>query len=258
MKQFALALLILIVLGSTALGVVDPFQKLLGPVHRVEYWSYEIKMKFGAPVEEQSGHTLTLYDLRGNDVQTIHYSRSGAVEERYERTFDEWGRVVQVEQYGWLGNLESRSVIAHAGNIQKWRTYNRKGDLISAYNNELDEDGNIIRIVIYDEETGAVSSTTDIVYTQNGEPSLTEMWDDDGDLMMKMENAYDTDGKDAVSEVILYLLGVEFLKTKSAVVLTERDTYGNWTKKCRYEFEEKFGEEELALTSIYRRRIEYD
>jgi len=257
MKRFAVALLILIGLGSTALGFVDPFQKLLGPVGRVEYWSYEIKMKFGSPTEEESGHTITLYDTRGNEIETIHYKRSGAVETRYVRAFDERDRLVQVEEYNWLGNLVKKVVATYAGNVQKWRGYDKNGELVVANNSEFDEDGNLIHMVVYDEETGDVSSTGDIAYTQSGEPSLAETRDADGNLMFKSEYTYGIEGKDAIGEAVIYLLGVELITTRSALVLAEKDTYGNWTEKRRYELEEKFGEENFVLTDIYRREIEY-
>lgn len=256
MKRSVVGGLIMIVLGLTAAGL-EPFGDLLGPVSSVESWSYEVEMKFGEPFEEETKHTLTLYDRYGNDIETIHYGKSGGVEKRYARSVDESGRIFLIEKYGRLGFPEETTRITFSGNIQRHRIYDLEGELIAACDDEVDSSGKQIRSVIYDVETGDVSSVLDFTYASNGEPSLTEMRDEDGDVMFTFEYRYDVDGMDAIGTTTVYLLGAEFPGDEAGIVLSQRDAHGNWTEKRHYEYEEKFGVAEWVLTDVHRRVIEY-
>ena len=260
MKRTVISGIVLIILGvaaNYAWGFTASFQDLLGPVWRVEKWSYVVEMKFGEPVEEESAHSLTTYDRQGNAVEEIHYRLSGGVDERYERTFDETDRLTSSDKYDRFGLLESRTLYTYTGNIQTSRGYDKTGKLVSASESELDEDGRFTRRVAYNVETGDVSTVVVLAYAPNGEPSLSEMYDRDGELGMRMEVRYDIDGKDAVTELVAYVLGTELKSFTGAVVLSQKDAYGNWTEKLHYSYEEQFGVIEWVLDRVTRREIEY-
>ncbi len=111
--------------------------------------------------------------------------------------------------------------------------------------------------MLYDVETGELSSVLETTYTADGEPLLEEMRDEDGNLMFSFEYRYDVPGKDYVFKSALYLSGVELLASENGYVLGARGSYGNWTEKLEYEWEEKFGEEQWVLRGVTRRQIEY-
>lgn len=257
MKKTLVAAILVLIVGAGTFGQGDPFQGLNGPVAKVERWSYKTEEKFGDTVEVWNAHTVNMYDADQNCIESIHYTKTGNIDERYVRTFDGSGRMVQIDEYNWLGNLESKTVATYEGNVQISRDYDGAGDLEIAYDTELDANGNIIRITIYDVDSGDVSSVVENTYTSDGEPLSTRMYDDKGELFGTMDYRYDVDGMDVVFTIVAYLLGSEFMRSETGTILAKIDEYGNWTEKRSYEHKERFGRVEWVLTDIYRREITY-
>jgi hypothetical protein len=129
--------------------------------------------------------------------------------------------------------------------------------LESAEDIEFDADGNMVRITMYDEETGDVSSVWENSYTREGKPSSGRMYNDEGELLTTMNYCYSANGMDVVSTFVVYLLGSEFMRFERGAVLVEIDEYGNWTEKRSYEHKERFGRVEWVLTNVYLREITY-
>jgi len=254
-KLLTVLIVLLLWLGISAF--VDPFDNQYGPVRRIEYRHYEVETRFGELVLELASYRVTLYDREGNDIETTHYNAGGSVTERYERVYDAQNRVVEITKFNWLGNVETITSVTHDGSLQRTRSYDARGRMTSASDHEMNADGKLIRIVLYDVETGAATSTAEIVYTEDGEPRVAEMRDEDGDLTMRTEHQYNVGDKDVISRTVMYVLGVELLTIESASVLSEIDEYGNWTEKRRYKYEEKFGESGWVLDAVYRRTLEY-
>jgi len=255
-KTLVAAILVLIV-GAGTFGQGDPFQGLNGSVAKVEQWSYKTEEKFGDTVEVWDAHSVDTYDADQNCIESIHYTKTGNIDERYVRTFDGSGRMVQIDEYNWRGRLESKTLHQYEGNVQISRSYDADGDLESAVDIEFDADGNMIRTTMYDVETGDVSAVWENSYTREGEPSSGRMYNDRGELSLAFDYRYDVDGMDVVSKFVVYLLGSEFMRSETGTVLVEIDEYGNWTEKRSYEHKERFGRVEWVLTKIYRREITY-
>ena len=255
-RTFVVAILVL-VLGVTAFGQTEPFGRLKGPVAKVGEWGYKVEEKFGNPTEVWDTHSVTMYDVNQNAIETIDYTKTGSVDERYVRTFDNSGRLIQVKEYSWLGNLKGKTLYQYEGNTEIGRSYDTDGDLVSASNSELDADGNSVRRTMYDVDSGNVSSVWENTYTSNGEPLSTRMYDDKGELSITMDHRYDVEGMDYVGTTVAYLLGSVFMRIESGTVITKTDEHGNWTEKRGYEHKERFGKTEWILTNIYRREITY-
>jgi len=258
MKKTLAAVILVLVLGAGTFGQqVDPFEGLNGLVAKVEQWSYETEEKFGDTVEVWDAHSVRTYDANQNCIESINYTKTGSIDERYVRTFGSNRRLIQVDKYNWLGHFVRKSLVQYEENLQILRSYNADGDLDSARNNELDADGNWIRSTNYDVETGDVSSVWEFSYTMEGEPSSVRMYNDKGELSVSFDYRYDVDGLDAVCNLVGYLLGSEFIRCETGTVLVEIDEYGNWTEKHSYEHKERFGRVEWVLTNVYRREITY-
>jgi len=257
MNKTLVAAILVLVVGVGTFGQGDPFQGLNGPVAKVEKWSYKTEEKFGDIVEVWDAHTVNMYDVDQNSIESIHYTKTGSINERYVRTFDGSGRMVQIDEYNWLSNLESKTVVTYEGNVQISRDYDGAGDLESAYDTELDANGNIIRMTIYDVDSGDVSSVAENTYTSDGEPLSARMYDDKGELFGSFDYRYDVEGMDYINTLVAYLLGSVFMRYERGTVLVEIDEYGNWTEERSYEHKERFGKIEWVLTNIYRREITY-
>jgi len=257
MKKTLVVAILMLVAGAGTFGQLDPFQGLNGPVAKVDEWSYKTEDKFGNTVEVWDGHSVTMYDVNQNDIDSIHYTKIGSIDKRYVRTFDSSGQLIQVEEYDWLGYLESKTLYQYEGNVEINRSYDANGDLESASDIEFDADGNPVRMTLYDVDTGDVSSVTENTYTTDGEPLSTRMYNDDGEVFMTLDNRYGVDGMDYISTSVIYLLGSVFMKTESGTRIIETDKHGNWTEKRRYEYKERFGKTEWILANIYRREITY-
>lgn len=256
-RTFVVAILVLVVVGAGTFGQGDPFQGLNGPVAKVEQWSYKTEEKFGTTVEVRDAGVVETYDANQNCIESIDYTKTGSIDERYVRTFDSNGRMIQVDKYNWLGHLVSKGLVRYEENLQIYRSYNANGTLESAMDNELDANGNWIRLTLYDVDTGDVSGVTENTYTTDGEPLSTRIYNDKGELSLAFDQRYSVDGMDVIYTSVAYLLGIEFLRYESGTILVEIDEYGNWTEKRSYEHKERFGKTEWILTNIYRREITY-
>lgn len=258
MKKTLVAVILMLVLGAGTFGQqVDPFEGLNGPVAKVEQWSYETEEKFGDTVEVWDAHSVRTYDANQNCIESINYTKTGSIDERYVRTFGSNGRLIQVDKYNWLGYLESKTLYQYEGNVKINRSYNANGDLESASNTELDADGKEVRTTMYDVDSGDISSVVEIAYTTDGEPLSFRMHDDEGNPYITLAWCYDIEGMDYISTVVTYLLGSVFRKGELGTSIIKTDKYGNWMEKREYEHKERFGRVEWALTNIYRREITY-
>jgi hypothetical protein len=258
MKKTLVAAILVLVLGAGTFGQqVDPFEGLNGPVAKVEQWSYKTEEKFGDTVEVWDAHSVETYDANQNCIELIGYKKTGSIDERYVRTFDSNGRLIQVDKYNWLGHLVSKSLVQYEENLQIFRSYNADGDLDSALDYELDADGKWVRSTDYDVETGDVSEVWEFSYTREGEPSSARIYNDKGELSASADYRYDVDSMDAVSNFVAYLFGIEFMRSEIGTLLVEIDEYGNWTEKRSYKHKERFGKVEWVLLAIYRREITY-
>ena len=281
MKITLAATILVMALGVVAFTQAVPFQKLKGPVAKVEKWNYKVEEKFGKPVEIWDAHRVTKYNADDKPIEIIDYTKAGEIQKRRVRTFDSSGRLIQVEDYNW-GTLEGKAVYRYEGNVQIERSYDATGNLKSATDTELDKKGNAVRTTIYDTgsgktstiiefdtngnitrmtaydvSSGDISSVWENTYTSDGRPLSTKVYNDKGELLIKQDYSYGVEGMDVVSTFIIYLLGAEFKRSKSGIVITKMDKYGNWTEKRSYESKELFGKTEWILTSIYRREITY-
>lgn len=257
MNKTLVAAILVLVVGAGTFGQGDPFQGLNGPVSKVEQWSHKTEEKFGDIVEVWDAHTVNMYDVDQNNIESIHYTKTGSIENRYIRTFDGSGRMVQIDEDNWRGRLETKTLHQYEGNVQISRSYDADGDLESAVDIEFDADGNMVRTTMYDVETGDVSAVWENTYTTDGEPLSTRMYDDEGNLSVTFDTCYDAEGMDYITMTVIYLLGSVFMKTESGTKIIRTDKYGNWTEKQRYEHKERFGKTEWVLTNIYRREITY-
>jgi len=254
MKRTLIAAILVLAFSA---GTFGQFDGLNGPIAKVEKWSYKTEDKSGNIVEVWDAHSVTMYDVNQNGIESIHYRETGTVDERYIRTFDGSGQLIQVEKYNCFGNLESKTLYQYEGNVQIKRGYNANGDVDSASDTELDADGNWARMTIYDVDSGAVSSVTENTYTSDGEPLSMKMYTDEGELSITLDTRYDVEGMDYIITSAIYLLGSVFMKTESGTRIIETDKHGNWTEQRSYEYKERFGKTEWFLTNIYRREITY-
>jgi len=240
--------------ATTATALTDPFAELKGPIAAMEEWTYSVEEKFGEPVKILEGHERVIYDSRLNPVETIEYTESGAIKKRYVRTYDDSGHLLQVIVYDALGNLEEKMIVEYEGNVQFQRTYGPTGRLTGASRQELDSAGRVIRIVLYD-ETGKQEAVTESSYTSDGEPLLTRMITDKGEIVMSY--SYNIEGMDVVSETTLYVAGIKLKTLITGTRLVAMDPYGNWTEKRVFTREERFGRVEWVLDRVYERVFTY-
>ena len=257
MKKVLTAAICAALISLAAFTQADPFQSLQGPVAKVEKWSYKTEEKFGDTVEVWDAHSVATYNADKNPVESINYAETGSIEQRYIRTFDSSGQLIEAEQHNWLGNLESKILCKHEGNVRISRSYNADGDLESASDTELDTDGNMLRTTMYDVDTGDVSAVWETSYTREREPSSARMYNGKGELSATLDHRYGVDGMDAISTFVVYILGSKFMSTETGTMLVKIDEHGNWTEKRSYEHKERFGKMEWFLTNIYRRKITY-
>jgi len=230
---------------------------LNGPVAKVERWGYTTEEKFGNTVEVWDSHSVETYDANQNNIESLHYTQTGNIDKRYVRTFDSNGRLIQVDEYNSLERLESKKLLRYEGNTEIARLYDGFGNLKSADDIELDENGNSIRITTYDVDSGDVAIIGYNTYTSDGNPLSTRVYDDKGEIFAAMDWSYDTEGTGYTTTGMGYLLGSVFMKTESGTRIIETDKHGNWTEEQSYEHKERFGKTEWVLSHIYRRKITY-
>jgi len=257
MKTTLIATIFVLILGVAAFTQAGPFQSLQGPVAKVEEWSYTTEEKFGNTVEVWDTHSVTTYNTDRNPVESIEYTKTGSINKHYIRMFNNSGQLIQVEEYNWLGNLESKTVATYEGNVQTSRDYGAAGDLESAYDAELDANGNPIRITIYDVDSGDVSSVWERTYKSDGDLLSMRMYNDEGELSSTVDYRYGADGMDVISISVVYFLGSKFMNLEAGTMFAKIDAYGNWTEKRSYDHKERFGKTEWVLAHIYRRKITY-
>jgi hypothetical protein len=283
MKKTLVAAILVLVVGAGTFGQENPFEGLNGPVAKVEKWSYKTEEKFGDTVEVWDAHSVETYDANQNNIESIHYTKTGSISEhtvntynadqnniesihytktgsihkRTVRTFGSDGRIIQADTYNSRGDLEQTILTRYEGSVRILRSYNAKGDLELAANAEFDADGNLTRMTMYDVKTADVSSVLEYTYTREGKTSSSRMYNAEGKLSTTTDYRYDVDGMDAASTFVVYLLGSEFMRTESRTVIMKTDEYGNWTEKRSYEHKERFGRVEWVLTNIYQREITY-
>jgi len=257
MKKLLITTMAVLILGVVAFTQTDPFQTLLGPVSKVEEWSYTVEEEFGNAVEVWDAHSVTMYNTDKNPIESIHYTETGSIGERYIRTFDSSGQLIQVVKYNWLGGIEGKTFYTYEGKIQITRSYDGSGHLKSATDVELDEHGNSIQVTDYDVDSGDIALRGYNTYTADGEPLSTRIYDDKGEIFMEMDWQYDVGEMSYTVTGATYLLGNVFMKTESRMVPNKTDEHGNWTEERKYEHKERFGKTEWALTNIYRREITY-
>lgn len=235
----------------------EPFRTLFGPVYRIEQRNYDVVLKYGEPVAEYDGRHVSLYDIQGNEIETTYYGNNELLEKRFERLFDSQNRLVQTDEYNRLDNLVERTLVSYSGNIQRYRGYDLQGEITSASDWELDENGNEVRVVTYDEETGEVSSILHQTFRSDGEQLSMVMYGENSEPMAVLEYEYDVGGMDYIDRSELYVLGAVFMRFENGYVFSKVDSQGNWTEKRSYEMEEEFGESQWVPMYIYVRTIEY-
>jgi len=246
----------ILVLAFSA-GTFGQFDGLNGPVAKVERWGYTTEEKFGNTVEVWDSHSVTMYDVNQNNIESIHYTKTGNIDKRYIRTFDSSGQLLQVNEYNSLERLESKTLYQYEGNVQIRRSYNANGDLEIASDIEFDTDGRQVRETLYDVGSGDISSAAEGTYTPDGEPLSIRMYNGDGEVVMTVDNRYDVDGMDYISTSVIYLLGSVFMKGESSTRIIKTDNHDNWLEKREYKHKERFGKKEWVLINIYRREITY-
>jgi len=246
--------LVTLVAGVLVAGE-EPFSQLNGPILTVEEWRYKVEMRFGKPEEILERHSKTFYDEYLNPIETIYFSLTGEIEERYVRTFDSSGRLVQIIKYDGASRLVAQTTTEYEGFVEFARTYNADGHLISATRREMDAQGRVLRLTTYDVESGEEKATITYSYTPEGYPLLTTM-------VVKgtsttIEYTYDFEGMDVISQFTLYLLGIKISSKITGTRIISVDQYGNWTEKHTFERKEQFGRVEWVPQYVYRREITY-
>ena len=244
-------------IGVGVLGQVDPFSSLPSSVATVETWVFKVTDGSSGSVESWSGHEVVNYDGFGRAVETVSYTEDEGIDVRYVRSYDETGKLLQVESYGPDGGLLSSSCYTYEDGVRVEATYGASGDLQQTIRYELDDDGHIVRTIREGEGTDEGDSSWESTYTPDGEPNGLRMYDDQGDLTFAIDFNYGADGYDVVSTFTLYVLGTEFMSVETGVEIAARDDHGNWTEMRSYEHKEVSGEMTWVLNQITRREITY-
>jgi len=270
-------------IGVTA-GAVAQSPVVEGPVASVEEWIYNTEVRFGETEEVLVTHTKTIYDTEGNVVEEFEYSTSGdivsrtvhkydtnscriesirytalgAVELRIQRVCDETGREIQIDTYNSSGQLTGRTIEEYDGNLVRFKSYNGSGVLDAAFDMETDSNGNLIRMVSYDVDTGKATSVVESTYNVAGKVVRTLFYNEGGEMFseIKYSYSYDEDGMDEITTTTLYLAGAPFRTTTEGLVI-EVDSRGNWTERRTYKQQEQYGQIEWVLTKVERRTILY-
>lgn len=93
----------------------EPFEELNGPIAAEEVWEYEVEEKFGRMEKVLISRIRTIYDTYLNPLETIWYTKDGAIEKRYVRTFDVEGRLVRVAKYNGSNQLIEVTTFEYEG-----------------------------------------------------------------------------------------------------------------------------------------------
>jgi len=258
-------------------------EALIGPVSMLEEWVYKTEESFGKTVEIWDSHSIKTYDIKGNiveetqysssdaltekivhsydsnscNIESVHYTDLGAIDRRTKRQFDSGGREIQVEVYDGTGRLTSRTLEEYEGNLHRFRDYEAGGTLVMVRDEESDSFGNVIRMVVYDGDTGGVTAEFRMAYTSDGKILMRSIYDEDEKLLLETRYSYSygENGME-IATAASFIAGIPSKTTITGTVVVT-DVFGNWTEIREYTQEKRFGQAEWIVTSIKRRSITY-
>ncbi|MFO8043016.1 MAG: hypothetical protein R6U25_07435 [Alkalispirochaeta sp.] len=193
------------------------------------------------------------YDSRGQLVQETVFDESGQVEETTVYQYEDGQLIEEVLYIGSRVEWRKSYSYADADRYREWSLYDGEGVRFKHVEEHLDEAGNVVREIHYD-QFGGVYEEVKRQFDQAGRLQRIETQDGLGELIRLEELRYDSAGRLLWSRTTL----AEPEVPTAEITRYYRDERGNWTRRVTTVLVGPVGEQRIARRKVAERDIRYE